>query len=105
MHVMHTAKAVDAFGTKDYAGSYANAAMGYVHMGATGDILAGAIATQKSLGETTGDAADLRVKLDDLLGRARRAGDRRHGARASTARPTSRRPPPSSTRTPSRSAT
>jgi len=68
MHVMHTAKAVDMFGTKDYAGSYANAAMGYVHMGATGDILSGAIATQKSLGETTGDAADLRVKLDDLLG-------------------------------------
>ena len=68
MHVMHTAKAVDLFGTKDYAGSYANAAMGYVHMGATGDILSGAIAKQKSLGATTGDAADLRVKLDDLLG-------------------------------------
>jgi hypothetical protein len=67
MHVMHTAKAVDAFGTKDYAGSYANAAMGYVHMGATGDILAAAIAKQKSLGATTSPAADLRVKLDDLL--------------------------------------
>ena len=68
MHVMHTAKAVDAFGTKDYSGSYANAAAGYVHMGATGDILAGAIAKQKSLGETSSPAADLRVKLDDLLG-------------------------------------
>ncbi len=67
MHVTHTAKAVDAFGTKDYDGSYANAAMGYVHMGATGDILSDAIAKQKSLGATTGDAADLRVKLDDLL--------------------------------------
>jgi hypothetical protein len=67
MHVMHTAKAVDMFGTKDYAGSYANAAMGYVHMGATGDILAAAIAKQKSLGETTSPAADLRVKLGDLL--------------------------------------
>ena len=67
MHVMHTAKAVDAFGTKDYDGSYANAAQGYVHMGATGDILAEAIAKQKSLGATTSPAADLRVKLDDLL--------------------------------------
>jgi hypothetical protein len=67
MHVMHTAKAVDAFGTKDYAGSYANAAMGYVHMGKTGDILADAIAKQKSLGATTSPAADLRVSLDDLL--------------------------------------
>ena len=80
MHVMHTAKAVDMFGTKDYAGSYANAAMGYVHMGATGDILSGAIATQKSLGETTGPAADLRVKLDDLLAEHAAPGDRRHGA-------------------------
>ncbi len=67
MHVMHTAKAVDAFGTKDYDGSYANAAQGYVHMGATGDILAEAIAKQKSLGATTSPAADLRVKLGDLL--------------------------------------
>jgi len=66
-HVTHTAKAVDAFGAKDYSGSYANASMGYVHMGATGDILAGAIAKQKSLGETTSPAADLRVKLGNLL--------------------------------------
>ena len=67
MHVTHTAKAVDAFGTKDYDGSYANAAMGYVHMGETGDILAEAIATQKSLGVTTSPAADLRVQLNNLL--------------------------------------
>lgn len=67
MHVMHTAKVVDQFGAKDYAGSYANLAMGYAHTGQLGDILAGAIAPQKDLGEPTGDAADLRVKLGDLL--------------------------------------
>jgi hypothetical protein len=67
MHVTHTAKVVDTFGAKDYAGSYANLAMGYAHTGSLGDILAGAIATQKALGSPTGDAADLRVRLDDLL--------------------------------------
>jgi hypothetical protein len=67
MHVMHTAMVVDAFGAKDYAGSYADLAMGYAHMGALSDVLAGAIASQKGLGMPTGDAADLRVKLDDLL--------------------------------------
>src|SRR6478735_3054407 len=67
MHVMHTAMVVDAFGAKDYAGSYADLAMGYAHMGALSDVLAGAIASHKGLGMPTGDAADLRVKLDDLL--------------------------------------
>src|SRR4029079_17367295 len=67
MHVTHTAKVVDTFGAKDYTGSYANLAMGYAHTGSLGDILARARATQKDRGSPPGDAADLRVRLDDLL--------------------------------------
>jgi hypothetical protein len=68
MHVTHTAMVVDAFGKKDYPGSYADLAMGYTHIGGLADTLAAAIAAQKTLGDTSGDAADLRVKLGDLLG-------------------------------------
>ncbi len=67
MHIEHTAAIVDDFAKGDYTGSYTSATAGYTHIGTVGDVLAGAIATQKGLGMTDGDAASLRVELDNLL--------------------------------------
>jgi hypothetical protein len=67
MHIGHTAAVVDDFAHGDFTGSYTSETTGYTHIGTVGDVLAGAIATQKGLGATDGDAANLRITLDNLL--------------------------------------
>lgn len=51
----------------DYQATYATVRDAYAHMFDTGDALAGAIATQKKLGDIKAGASDTRLTLDRLL--------------------------------------
>lgn len=67
-HVAHITGAVEQYRAKEFDKSYAEIRAGYSHALTMADTLAGAIATQKGLGATTGKAGDLRYNLGSMLG-------------------------------------